>query len=261
MKLQKIATCAGLIAGGFLSLSTNPAQAFNFTTNYQADLTGNNQAKGNIWLQSVEAGEQVINDFVLVNSATILQNDFYTTGNTGAASSDRGDEASGVKKEDPTSADIVASLGNLNLNNIIDTEDSGKFKINLFFEEAVRSLFFWERGMNSILGIQAIDTTGNVLGNFLEINSRNWANAGFKINTTEVSGSQKVGSLGVTTKDLGVSNAISGIQVISKANYNGPDFKVVGSTASVPEPATLAGLGLVGGALAVSRRRKSQKAS
>ncbi|RKH75991.1 PEP-CTERM sorting domain-containing protein, partial [Corallococcus praedator] len=38
------------------------------------------------------------------------------------------------------------------------------------------------------------------------------------------------------------------------ADYNGADFKVVG-TASVPEPGTIAGLAIAGGLLTLIRRR------
>lgn len=255
MNSQSLATIAGLLAGSLLTVAA-PVQAFSFTTNLGA---GSNAPKGDIWLESVTLGSgSVISDFSLVNRANILYNDQYkpTKQNSGAASSDLGDDATGVKLEAATNASVVSSLGNLNLNNIIDTEDSGTFTMNLFFEEAVDKLFFWERGMNSVLGVQAVDASGNLLGNFLELNSKTWKYAGFRIDTQEIDEAQRVGSLGLTLNDLGVNANIAGIQVLAKGKqYNGPDFKVVG--ADVPEPATMAGLGLVAGAMTMLRRRKA----
>ncbi len=195
-----------------------------------------------------------------MKSAQIVHNDVWSGGNTGAASSDRGDNASGQKQELATDASIAASLGNRNLNNIIDTEDKGSFKINLFFEQAVSHLFFWERGMNSDLSVQALDASGNLIGSLLRISRNTWQSSGYSINTTEIGSAQRVGSWGLTLSDLGVSGAIAGIQVSADASHNGPDFKVVGSAAAVPEPATMAGLALASAGFAAARRRKKQMA-
>ncbi len=258
MKLTRLSALTGLVAGGCLALSSSPAQAFSFTTNYTAEAG----SRGNIWLNSVTLGDgSTVSDFSLVKRANLIANDSYTGGNTGAASSDRGDEASGVQLEAATSGSIVSSLGNLNLNNIIDTEDTGSFVMDLFFESAVDTLFFWERGMNSKLAVQAIDAAGNLLGSSLLIDSSTWAKAGFNINTTEIGDKQAVGSLGLNLADLGLSGSFAGVRLVSEASFNGPDFKVVGAaTESVPEPATLAGLGLIGGGLVLSRRRKAKQA-
>jgi hypothetical protein len=254
MKLKYIATCAGLIASSVLAFSNAPAQAFSFTTNF----SGNNP-KGNILLNSVRLTDgSVIDNFALVNRANIISNDLWTGGNTGAASADMGDQSTiGIKQERLDNNGAVAALGNLNLNSIIDTEDSGRSVIDVFFSSAVDNLFFWERGMNSKLDIQALDANGRAIGNLLTSYSGKWQYAGYGIDTKEISGTQRVGSLGISLADLGVANPIFGVRVASRgAAYNGPDWKVVGSATSVPEPATLAGLGLVVGAIATSRRRK-----
>ena len=227
------------------------AHAFSFTTNF----TGNDP-KGDIWLDSVTIGDQVISNFAVVNSANIVYNDPYTGGNTGAASADRGDNASGINVEDPTNAEVVQALGNLNLNNILDGEDKGTFTIDMAFNGLVDNLLFWERGQNSRLGVQALDAFGNLVGNFLLLDSRNWDYAGFRIDTTEIGGAQNVGSLGVSLADLGVSGPIQSIRLTSEKGYNGPDFKVVG-TAAVPEPTMVLGLGLMAGLGFVSRRRRN----
>lgn len=254
MNLKHVVTAAGVVATG-LAFSGTPAHAFSFSTNF----TGSDPT-GDITLNSVTMGNTTVSNFALVKSAQILQNDEYTGGNTGAASSDRGDNASGVKLEKATNASVAASLGNKNLNNIIDTEDTGSFKMNLYFEQSVSNLFFWERGMNSDLSVQALDASGNLVGNLFKITRNTWQSAGYSINTTEISDAQRVGSWGLSAKDLGVVGSIFGLQVSADASSNGPDFKVAGEAAAVPEPTTMAGLALAGAGFAAARRRKKQAA-
>ncbi|HIK14133.1 MAG TPA: PEP-CTERM sorting domain-containing protein [Leptolyngbyaceae cyanobacterium M33_DOE_097] len=256
MNLYRVLLGFGLLSVG-VTLSSSPAQAFSFKTNLAP---GSGDPTKDIMLDSVTfSNGQVFNDFSLVSGAKIIHNDEYTGGNTGAASSDKGDKASGVKLEKATDASVVQSLGNLNLNNIIDTEDTGSFTMNLSFETAVSNLFFWERGSNSKLGVQALDAAGNLIGKYLVLDK--WSYAGYSIDTTEVS-TQKVGSLGVSLADLGLAGPIQSIQITAMGRaYNGPDFKVVGgAAAAVPEPATMAGLALAGAGLAGVRRRQQKQA-
>jgi hypothetical protein len=259
MTIKTIATTVGLIASGAIALSSAPAQAFSFQTNYTAALSGSNAAKGDIMLNSVTLGSgKVINNFTLVNSVNILSNDIYTGGDSGAASADIGDRATtGIRQEELTDAGAKTVLNNLNLNNIIDTEDKGKFILDLNFANAVDNIFIWERGMNSRLDIQALDKQGNVIGNKVALsNSKNWDYAGYNIDTQEIGAAQKVGSIGVSLSDLGLTNSyVHALRVSSQSGYNGPDFKVMGSVADVPEPSSLLGLGAVAvGALATRRR-------
>lgn len=254
MNLKQIVTAASVITTGLL-ISGAPANAFSFGTNFSGS-----DAKGDITLNSVTFAGQTVSNFSLVNRAEIIQNDAWTGGNTGAASSERGDTASGTALEAATNSSVVSSLGNTNLNNIIDGEDTGSFKMNVFFDNAVSSLFFWERGMNSDLSVQALDASGNLIGNLFKITRDTWQSAGYAIDTTEISGAQRVGSWGLSAQDFGVVGAIFGVQVSADASHNGPDFKVVGSSAAVPEPTTMAGLALAGAGFAAARRRKNQAA-
>ncbi|MEA5514281.1 exosortase-dependent surface protein XDP2 [Nodularia sp. UHCC 0506] len=255
MKLQSITNLTGFMAAGVLALSSTPAQAFSFTTNF----TQTGDATENIFLNSVEKNGNIISDFILVESATIIENN----GALGPASSDAGDNADGVVAEDPTAVQIAASLGNLNLNNIIDGEDDGQFKLNLFFADAVDNLFFWERGLNSKLKVEAIDAVGNVLAgsSAFTILANMWTDAGYSIDTTEIGSAQAVGSKGLdlTAFGLAKNSSIVGIRVSAESNFNGPDFKVVGASVptTVPEPASLLGLGLVAGVVGLSRRRQA----
>jgi hypothetical protein len=284
MRLQ-LASC---IVFTFFAIGTNlsispSAKAANFKTNFTQD---ENTSKGDIWLDSITQNQVTFDNFSLVKSAEILSNtpitgvkpgDTSTPGsrnnNTGAASTEKGDKAtapvpvSGLNN--PTNSQITALLGNRNLNNIIDTEDNGASKINLFFDSDIETddtgldnLFFWERGKNSDLGVQAIDSSGKLVGKFLKLSRFQQIGAGYSIDTTEISGSQDVGSWGVNLSQLGV-DSLTGIQIIakSKANqdsedYDGPDYKVVArKKVRVPEPGTILGLGMIAGISTLLRRR------
>ncbi|OAB62800.1 PEP-CTERM sorting domain-containing protein [Leptolyngbya valderiana BDU 20041] len=266
--IRSSAIYSSLAATALLALNVSPAQAFSFTTNK----TGND-AKGLIELNSIQLEDgTIIDDFSVINEARIVSNDEYSGGNTGAASADIGDNVvagpnTGMKKENLSEDELHVNLQNLNLNSIIDTEDNGNFAIDLFFDKAVDNLLVWERGMNSKLGIQAIDRNGNLIGRYLEVNSRNWQYAGYDIDTQEIGGAQKVGARGISMAELGVEDQyITGFRFISQSDFNGPDWKILGTDVTrggeipletVPEPGTMAGLLAIGGLLAASRRRKN----
>lgn len=271
MKTQLFASLATALALTGVFASSAQAVGFSFKTNYTAALEGANQSKGDIWLNSVEFvefGGQTITDFSLANSVKIVSNDIWTGGNTGAASADMGDLATvGLSEEKLTEAGAVTALGNLNLNSIIDTEDKGNFAIDVMFDKAVDNILVFERGKNSKLDIQAIDYKGNLIGNLIALpKSNNWTDAGYSINTMEIGGAQAVASIGLSLADFGLSkdDSIFGYRMISRGDsYNGPDWKILGTTdatpASVPEPTAVIGLGLVAGSFVASRRRQKSK--
>ncbi len=279
--LATIAATVGMIA------FQTPAKAFTFTTNLTT--SGVPDAKGDILLKSVTYGGKTTSDFAFVKAVEIINNTPVKSGlnpntqtsnpedktksndNSGAASTDKGDRASspivngkavdvsGIKN--PTGGEMAAYLGNNNLNNIIDTEDGGSFKLNLSFATAVKNLFFWERGMNSTIRVQALDGMGKLIGNLLKLNSSSWGQAGYGINTLEIGGTQKVGAWGVSLADLGVSDPISAIQVstVGSQGDNGPDFKVIAEP--VPEPLTMTGLALGASGMIAARRRRANKSA
>lgn len=289
MKFNKLVTSISLTIGTVLFVS-NSAQAAGFKTN----VSQNTDTKGDIFLESIEQNGTTIDKFSFVERVGKFSNDKYTGGNSGAASTDRGDNASEplITNEDPTEVQLAKYLGNNNLNNIVDTEDSGTFMMDVFFDSFIQednkgldNLFFFERGMNSNLLIQALDKDGNTAGNqlFLKGKNKGISNslkaqikgidrkedqeyAGYKINTKEIGGNQKVGTWGVSLAELGV-DSLSGVQIYaSGSSYQGPDFKVIArqnssrdfvQAATVPEPGTIIGLGSVA-ALAFMRRRKSK---
>jgi PEP-CTERM motif len=269
MKLQTASTLT-LIAAA-LTLATAPAQAFtgfSFSTEFTPDashFTPSNvnydplAPKKDIFLKSVTVkgtGEKV-DDFELVSGAKIITNGT----NLGPGSSDRGDLASGIALEKATAASVVASLGNLNLNNIIDTEDNlGPSSIEVYFKKAVKRFFFFERGANSDLTVEAIGRDGTVKDTFQIVRGqfqkvgKSSNMTGYSIDTTEIGGAQKVGSYGLSL----TRGDIIGLRLSSDNTSNGPDYKVV--AAKVPEPATIAGLGMVAGAAVLARRKKNQAA-
>lgn len=260
LSISKFAVATGFATGALFScIGTGSAFAFGFE--FGATYSSNDSPTGDILLESVMIGEEIIEAFSYVTSAEVVFNDPYVGGNSGAASADTGDNATGgVRAEDATANDIVTNLTTNNLNHIIDTEDDGSFVIDLKFGKTLDNLLIWERGMNSDLGIQAVDAGGNLIGNRLEITRNMWFDAGFAINTSEIKNDQKVGSMGINIfSDLGVeSGAVETIRFFSTSEFNGPDWKFVGTDSTrVPEPAFLLGLGIFGSVLMLQKRAKA----
>ncbi|NER78364.1 MAG: PEP-CTERM sorting domain-containing protein [Leptolyngbya sp. SIO1D8] len=278
MAVPRIALALTLTAGTLLTLSSS-AHAFLFETNdFDTNPLSRSDAEHDIFLESIKVLDndggilETITDFSYVQSAEIVHNDEFTGGNSGAASTDTGDQATtGTQVENATAADIAENLGNNNLNNIIDTEDKGSFEIDLHFDKVIDNLLVWERGNdrdtwgagNSDLAIQALDGDGNLIGNYLKISRDQWKNAGFYIDTKEIGRSQEVGSLGVNiAQDLGVEDGVMSLRFFSESSFNGPDWKFVGTdavrgdVADVPEPAFILGLGALGSALMMRKRSR-----
>lgn len=270
-----------LATAGFLTATVAtiaPAQAtpsfttFTFNTNYsfrtpsgtiKYSPTPANPTR-DIKLESVSFAGNTVSQFNLVNRADILHNDMIipAKGQAGPGSSDHGDNTvsdvylpQGPAIENPTNADVVASLGNLNLNSIIDTEDNlGTSSFNVFFDHPSNSFFLFERGMNSDLQVDAIDAKGNVIaGQSFKITRDLWKDAGYGVDTTEINGTQEVGSYGIR-----FNTDVAGLRLSSYIGFNGPDYKVV--AAHVPEPSALVGLGVASGSLFLLRRRRFAKA-
>jgi hypothetical protein len=264
MKAQNLFISLG-VALSTLVATASMAKAQSFTSNVSQTI----DPKADILLISITQNGKTFSNFSYINRANILFNtpiNPKNIANSGAASTDRGDNALSIPllpKADPTGADIATYLGNNNLNYIIDTEDAGSFTIDVFFdsqiikdESGLSNIFYWERGQNSFIDIQALDAFGNLIGNKLTItettNPLNYA--GFRIDTTE-GVVQDVGSWSVSLDSLGV-NKLSGLRLIANGRMSrGPDFKLIGRRAVVPEPAGVLGLGAIA-TLALLRRRQ-----
>lgn len=260
LSISKFSVATGLATGALFScIGTSNAFAFGF--NFDTTYSQNDAPTGDVLLETVKIGEEIIKDFSYVTSAEIVFNDPYVGGNSGAASADTGDDATGgVRAEAATADDVVTNLTTNNLNHIIDTEDNGSFVIDLKFGKTLDNLLIWERGLNSDLGIQAVDINGNLIGNRLEITRDMWFDAGFAIDTSEINKAQEVGVLGINIfSDLGIeAGAVETIRFFSTSEFNGPDWKFVGTDSTrVPEPTFLLGLGLMGGVLMWQKRAKA----
>ncbi len=261
---KSLSTLTGLAVTAAIA-GALPAQAFNtfsFTTNSTYKV---GQEKNDIFLQSVVKNNgQTITQFNTVNKANIRQQNSTTVNGAtiGLMSTNCGDNvANCVSAELPSNSQVVAALGNLNLNKIIDTEEFlGSSILDVFFQKPSDSFYLFERGGamgsnaragNSDLKVQAIDAQGNLLGETFTIARNMWSNAGYAIDTKEIGSAQKVGSFGLSSKN----GAIAGLRLTT--NSTGADFKVIASSAAtkVPEPATLLGFAAIGGALAMRRRK------
>lgn len=280
------------LAGASLSfLVATPADAasfspFSFATNSTArPPTGPsvvNDPNRDIRLDSVTAASGVTYSvFEVVNGATILQNDTYTAANGltyGILNSGRGGNTSsdplvpeGPSKPVETSADLVASLGNLNFNSLVVTRESAptaSFEVS--FANPIDKIFFWERGGSagsstygdSDLLVEALDDFGSVIASY-KILRANYTPANYNISTVVTpilnNGPFNIGSIGLslsgaTTRTLRLTSADNNKGPIGGTppyyGDNGPDFKLV---AAVPGP-----LPILGGAsvLAWSRTLK-----
>lgn len=238
---------AGVIGAMAISL---PAQAASFTGfSFNATTDYNNDPTADIFLQSVSHGGKTISNFSVVTGAEVIRNNHSSLG---PSSTDLGDNATSPNSiganELPTDQEIVDFLGNLNLNNIIDTEEEKRSVFELEFANKVNTFYLFERGLNSTLKVEALDSSGAVIDKF-KIKQGLWQQAGYAIDTTEINGAQEVGSYG-----LKLDSAVKKIRVISNASFNGPDYKIV--AAQVPEPSSMAALALLGGGALLAKRRK-----
>jgi hypothetical protein len=221
---------------------------FNFTTNYSQSGSGSFDPTQDIGLDSVMFGSHTVSSFTYASSLESFGNNDTTTtledSSLGPFSSDRGDNASGINVENPTDANLLTSLANNNLNNIIDGEDAAAGAgMDIFFNQPTNHLFFFERGGNSDLTVTLINLiNGNLsLGASYILGRGDFQDAGFSINTTEIVGAQRVVSRG-----LRHSQNIFGVRLTAHAGSNGPDFKVVGANVrDVPTPSMFLGLGLM----------------
>lgn len=243
-----------------------------------------NDPTKDIRLDSVDFDGKTISQFEVVKGAKILQNDTYKAadGNTyGILNSGRGPNTAsdpliseGPSKPVQSSADIVGSLGNLNLNSLVVTRESASTaSIEVSFVNPVDTLLFWERGGtpgttvagDSDLLVEALGSDGTVQAAY-KILRANYTQADYNISSEVVpilnNGPFNIGLIGLSLE----GGAVQTLRLTSTNNDlgatggdNGPDFKIISasSTAAVPEPTTVLGALLAGGGGLVLKRKRT----
>jgi hypothetical protein len=252
MKRFVIHAVTSLAATTAIALLTSVAPSyafspFNFTTNYSQGGSGSfDPTTQDTLLNAVTLDNgNIVNSFTYASRLESFGNNDTTTtpedSSLGPFSRDRGDNASGINVENPTDNDLLASLANNNLNNIIDGEDAAAGAgMDIFFNQPTNHLFFFERGGNSDLTVTLINANLSLGASYI-LGRGDFQDAGFWIDTTEIVGAQKVVSRG-----LRHSQNIFGVRLTAHAGSNGPDFKVVGANVrDVPTPSMFLGLGLM----------------
>lgn len=247
--------------GSGVSNTTLPKQDVFVTTGYTSGGTTFDKASFEVW-----------NDGSITNNQGTYgwtQNVNIETGNAIAGNPDRGDDSASFAGN--TSLSNVFSNSNKNLNWIIDGEGvTPDYTLDLMFgsgqtlvaNSGQAHLLVLERGMNSgmrIYGLYQTNAGVSTTSSYIDLAANQQTTAGFSIDTTEIDGGQRVGGWGVDTSSLYSATSGAGLLgyrfVATQAlGHNGPDLVGVASMNPVPEPGTIAALGL--GALALLRRRK-----
>jgi hypothetical protein len=200
-------------------------------------------------------------------------------GNDYALNPDRGDKATAYAGESngQKSGTLKEVFGQSNLGYLLDGEANVTWDLDLMYGNGSYievdgnsnspELLMLERGRNSSMNVQAILANG-ALSNVFLLDFHSGAGqsgaADYKLDTMEIAGQQQVGGIGLGLDAFGLQTGtrIYGYKFSVSGQpdnpFDGPDFIgfVAGKTAPtpVPEPATMAVLGL--GAAALLRRRK-----
>jgi hypothetical protein len=182
-----------------------------------------------------------------------INRDMSTAGNAYSGNPDRADFSSPYAGEASSTGTIAEIFGVNNLSRIIDGEDNGAWTLDLLLpsgdyfandgDTSTVEIAIFERGMNSKIGVRGIYASngGYAYTSGVVINPSDLTYAGWKLDTLEINGEQKVGGVGLSLEDLGAApSEIIGIHIYAENGFNGPDLVGVLGGNVVPEPSTLA---------------------
>jgi hypothetical protein len=156
----------------------------------------------------------------------------------------------------------IRSADDFDLNSIAARDDSGVWKVTSIGKKPTWSdsngekpdFFVFEAGMNDALSVQAV-LPGGSLGQAVSISASTWGDTGLRrVGIANLL--QPIGGLSFAVTDLldAEGMPLSSNAVIEGIRFNSGDVDPAGFYAVVPEPATLAILGL-GGLLLLRQRR------
>lgn len=155
------------------------------------------------------------------------------------------------------------SGGYKNMSYLIDGEDTAAWTLDLYFPTGTLlnsdanantvELALLERGGNSDLRITGIRADGSLTSSIMMLRG-NTGQAGWTLDSLEISGAQQVHGLGISLDSNWMG--LKGFRFEATNGMDGPDLIAVGTTARtlVPAPGALALVGLAG-TLASRRRR------
>jgi hypothetical protein len=263
MKLKQASTIVGLLASSALALSVAPAQAFSF--NSGADLGGCAAVPlENLGNNTASASS--------LSSCTTADGITLTAGATNPVSGGAKltkKEVNGVMGVGVYNDSSKANLGSQQEIDFGETLTLSVKKPTIF--ESLDLSFLYKKGeIGDLLNEVAQVTAGGVTGTLkvLSATQAQWNWNGIAQLVTALSPSNKSGGGLYSILNPFGNTAVSSIVLTSPQeagrSYRYSDFALAGAktaSASVPEPTTLAGLGLVGGLLVASRRRKRSQAS
>jgi len=206
---------------------------FSFSTHFST--TGEFDPAQDIRLDYVVIDGEKFDNFVLVENIEIIENsENILSAVHGINTIDDQLVREGPATPNPTPEDLTASLQNLNLNSLINSnEEPGKVIIDIFFAKPESIFLFWERGGevgsnisgNSGLKVTALSDDGTMVLASYQINPQEWQNAEFSLqNTIPNNPIQNVGSLGLKLE--GVKSKRLRLSSINPQDA-GPDYKVI----------------------------------
>ena len=255
MNFKQASALIGLMAGSTLALSSAPAQAFNFTTSGGCASGGTSLTTSDGFQLKANGGS--------LECKTIVDNsvadDGYVGPVTGIGITSTNDSVPaeiGPKPSEFMELILPGSggvLGSLDLSFLYRPQ---VFSDAVFEVAAALPDTSPIEGTLKILGpSSALWTWGSITQTLTAISNSTDGTLGTKVGGGWYSVKNPFGDLSINSLKL---RAV--VQPGVEVNYKNSDFALVGATLKpvekVPEPTTLAGLGVIGGLIVASRRRR-----